>query len=59
MRQAVLRDRVLERPRDVRLPDEIVERLRSVFARENLITHAPIYAARGGAKIENRLFRFI
>jgi hypothetical protein len=25
----------------VRLPDEIVERLRTVFARENLIAHTP------------------
>ena len=59
VRQAILLDRVLERARDMRLPDEIIERLRPVFARENLVTHAPIYAARGGAKIENRFSRFI
>ena len=41
MREAVLLDRVLERARDVRLPDEIVERLRTIFSRENLIAHAP------------------
>jgi hypothetical protein len=39
--QPVLLDRVLERPRHVRLPDEIVERLRPIFSRENLIAHAP------------------
>ena len=39
--EAVLLDRVLERARHVRLPDEIVERLRPIFSRENLIAHAP------------------
>ena len=35
MGEAVLLDRVLERARDVRLPDQVVERLGPVFAREN------------------------
>ena len=41
MRDAVLRDRVRERPRDVLLPDEILERLRALLARENEVAHAP------------------
>ena len=40
MRKTVLRDRVLERARDMGLPDQVVERLRPVFSRENLVTHA-------------------
>ncbi len=39
--EPILFDRVLERLGDVRLADEIVERLRPIFARENLVTHAP------------------
>ena len=42
MREAVLFDGVFERARHVRLPNEIVERLRPILSRENLITHAPI-----------------
>ena len=41
MREPVLLHRVLQRARDMRLPDEIVERLRPVLARENLVTHRP------------------
>ena len=41
MREPVLLDRILERARDVRLSDEIVERLRSIFAGKNLIAHGP------------------
>ena len=40
VREAVLLDRVLERARDMCLPDQIVERLRPIFPRENLIAHA-------------------
>ena len=40
MREPILFDRVLERLGHVRLADQIVERLRPIFARENLITHA-------------------
>ncbi len=40
MRQPVLLDRILERARDVRLPDEVIERLRAIFSREDLVTHA-------------------
>ena len=40
VREAVLLDRVLQRPRDMRLPDQIVKSLRPIFAGENLITHA-------------------
>src|SRR2546423_7230469 len=39
VRQPVLLDRVFERPRHVGLPDEIVERLRTILSRENLIAH--------------------
>jgi hypothetical protein len=39
--EPVLFDRVPERPRHVRLADEIVERLRTIFSRENLVAHAP------------------
>ncbi len=37
--QAILLDRILERAGDVGLPDDIVERLGSVFAGENLVAH--------------------
>ena len=39
VRQPVLLDGILERARDVRLPDEVVESLRPVFAGEDLIAH--------------------
>ena len=39
MGEAVLRDRILKGPRDVRLPDQVVKRLRPVFARENFVAH--------------------
>ncbi|MFZ1219949.1 MAG: hypothetical protein WAO00_11695, partial [Chthoniobacterales bacterium] len=41
MGKAILFDGILERPRHVRLADKIVESLRPIFSRENLITHAP------------------
>jgi hypothetical protein len=41
VREAVLLNRVFERARHVRLPDQIVERLRPILPRENLITHGP------------------
>ena len=37
--KAILRDRILECAGDVGLPDDIVERLGSVFAGENLVAH--------------------
>ena len=40
MRQPVLRDGILERARDMRLPDQIVKSLRSIFSRENFVAHA-------------------
>jgi hypothetical protein len=40
MGEAILRDRVLQRTRDMRLTDQIVERLRPIFSGENLVTHA-------------------
>jgi hypothetical protein len=40
MRQPVLRDRILERARDVGLSDQIVKRLRSIFSGENLVAHS-------------------
>ena len=40
MSQAVLRDRILQRTRDMRLADQIVERLGAIFSGENLVTHA-------------------
>jgi hypothetical protein len=40
MGETVLRDRILQRTRDMRLPDQIVERLRPIFSGENLVTHA-------------------
>ena len=39
MGEAVLRDRVLQRTRDMCLADQIVERLRPIFSGENLVTH--------------------
>ena len=54
VREAVLLDRVLERARDVRLPDKIVERLRPVFARENLIAHVPNLMRRRCARKQKR-----
>ena len=39
MRQPILFDGILECARDVSLADKIVERLRAVLSRENLITH--------------------
>ena len=41
VREPILLDRVLERAGDVRLPDQIVERLRAIFSGENLIAHVP------------------
>jgi hypothetical protein len=41
VREAVLLDRVFECARHVRLSHQIVERLRPIFSRENLITHGP------------------
>jgi hypothetical protein len=40
MGEAILRDRVLQRTRDMRLTDQIVERLRPIFSGENLVAHA-------------------
>jgi hypothetical protein len=37
--QSILRDRVLERARDMRLSNQIVERLRPIFSRKNLVAH--------------------
>ena len=39
MREAILFNRVLERARDVRLADEIIERLGAIFSGEDLVTH--------------------
>jgi hypothetical protein len=41
VREAILFDRVFKRARHVRLSDEIVESLRPILPRENLITHGP------------------
>jgi hypothetical protein len=40
MGQPVLRDRVFQRARHMRLPNEIVESLRPIFSRENFVAHA-------------------
>ena len=53
VREPILLDRVLQRPRDVLLADEIVERLRAVFSRKNLVAHAPNLVRRGLG--ENRI----
>ena len=58
VREPVLLDRILQRARDMRLPDEIVERLRPIFARENLITHAPNLMRRGRARKQKTRDRF-
>ena len=39
MGQAVLRDRIFQRARDVWLPDQIIESLGPIFSRENLVAH--------------------
>ena len=38
--EAILGNRVFQRARDVRLPDQIIESLRPIFSGENLVTHA-------------------
>jgi len=40
MSEPVLRDRILQRARDMGLPDQVVESLRPIFSGENLVTHA-------------------
>jgi hypothetical protein len=40
MSKPVLRDRILQRTRDMCLAHQVVERLRSIFSGENLVTHA-------------------
>ena len=40
MRKPILCNGILERTRDMRLPDEVVERLRPIFSCENFVTHA-------------------
>jgi hypothetical protein len=40
MGQPVLRDRIFQRARYMRLPNEIVESLRPIFSRENFVAHA-------------------
>src|SRR5207249_4812149 len=51
--QAILLDRILERASDVVLPDDIVERLGSVFAGENLVAHPKTPCAPAGCSIIN------
>jgi hypothetical protein len=40
VREPILLDRVLQRSGHMGLPHEIVERLRTIFSREDLIAHA-------------------
>ena len=40
MGKPVYFDRIFQRARDVRLPDQIVKSLGPVFSRENLVAHA-------------------
>ena len=40
MGQAILRDRILQRARHMRLADQIVECLRPIFSGKNLVTHS-------------------
>ena len=40
MSESVLRDRILQRARDMCLPNQVVERLWPIFSGENLVTHA-------------------
>jgi hypothetical protein len=40
MGKPVLRDGILERARDMRLPDQIVKSLWSIFSREDFVAHA-------------------
>ena len=40
MSKPVLRHRILQRARNVRLADQIIECLRPIFSGENLVTHA-------------------
>jgi D-aminopeptidase len=39
--EPVLFDRILERPRDVRLADKVVKSLRAILSRKNLVAHRP------------------
>ena len=39
VREPILRNCVLERARDVRLSDQIIERLGAIFSGEDLVTH--------------------
>ena len=40
MREPVLGDRIFQRTRDVRLPDQIVKGLGPIFSSENFVAHA-------------------
>jgi hypothetical protein len=54
VRQTVLRDRIFQRPRDVRLADQIVERLGSIFPGEHFVAHALTLNALLGGRKQNR-----
>ena len=59
MSEPILFDGILQRPRDVRLADEIVKSLRPIFSGENLIAHPPNlirFVSARKQKTENRIF---
>src|SRR4029077_1445110 len=57
MREAVLLDSILERTRDVRLPNEIVEGLGAIFPGEDFVAH--IANLNAVAKTRKQKFKFI
>jgi len=54
MREPVLLNSIPERTDNMLLPDQVVEGLRPVFSRENLVAHGSIYSAGREPKTENR-----
>ena len=51
--EPILFDRVLERARDMGLPDQIVECLRPIFSSKDLVAHALNLVRRGGGENRN------
>jgi hypothetical protein len=55
MSQAVLRDRVFQRARDMLLADEIVESLRPIFSGKNFVTHTVNLDGKAGSRKPSEL----
>ena len=55
MGKPVLGDRIFQCPRDVRLSDQVIESLRPVFSRENLVTHGLNVMRESDARKQKRI----